>query len=163
MQHWLSRRTAPRVENTMFGTWQRIVLRAFTALEPGLKFVSRGMTTWVPAVLLCTGIAFWRITADIETIGPRVICAIACLAAIRATRNAAYFWVAAFSGIALIFNPFVPDMVSRIAIFGLYLVFVATALLGLAVLKFGPRPRASLSLAVQRRVVLDYRQRSRNL
>jgi hypothetical protein len=147
----------------MFGIRQRIGFSSFTAFEPGLKFISRGMTTWVPAVFLCTGIAFWRITADIETIGPRVICAIACLAAIRATRNAAYFWVAAFSGIAVIFNPFVPDMVSRIAIFGLYLVFAATALLGQAVLKFGPRRPASLSLAVQRRVMLDCRQRSQNL
>jgi hypothetical protein len=123
----------------MFITWQRILLRVCTALEPGLNFISRGMTTWVPAVILCTGIAFWHITADIETIGPRVVCVVACLAAIRAARNAGYFWVAAFGGIAVIFNPFVPDMVSRIAIFGLYFAFVATALLGLAVLKFGLR------------------------
>ena len=92
----------------MMVTWQRIVLRAVNALEPGLKFISRGMTNWVPAVVLITGIAFWRITADIETIGPRIICAAACLAAIRAARNARYFWFAAFAGIAVIFNPFRP-------------------------------------------------------
>ena len=147
----------------MLITWQRIVLRAFTALEPGLNFISRGMKTWVPAVLVCTAIAFWRITADIETIGPRVICAIACLAAIRAARNAGYFWVAAFGGIAVIFNPFVPDMMSRIAVFGLYFVFAATALLGLAVLKFGPRHPASVSLAVQRTVALDCSPRGQAL
>jgi hypothetical protein len=147
----------------MFITWQRIVPRAFTALEPGLNFISRGITTWIPVVILCLGIAFWHITADIETIGPRVICAVACLAAIRAARNEGYFWVAAFAGIAVIFNPFVPDMMSRIAIFGLYFMFAATALLGLAVLKFGPRHPESVSLAVQRRVALDCRQRGQHV
>ena len=80
---------------------------------------------------------FGASTQDIETIGPRIVCAIACLAAIRAARKGGYFWVAAFGGIAVIFNPFVPDMVSRIAIFGLYLVFGSTALLGLAMLNSG--------------------------
>ena len=93
-------------------------------------------------------IALWRITPDIETIGPRIICAIACLAAIRAARKGGYFWVAAFGGIAVIFNPFVPDMVSRIAIFGLYLVFASTALLGLAMLNSGRYHPAPISLAV---------------
>jgi hypothetical protein len=147
----------------MFITWQRVMLRAFTAFEPGLNFISRGMTTWIPAVVLCTGIAFWHITADIETIGPRVICAVACLAAIRAARNAAYFWLAAFAGIAVIFNPFVPDMMSRIAIFGLYFLFASTALLGRAVLKFRPQQPASVSLAVQRRVALEGGQQGQTL
>jgi hypothetical protein len=146
----------------MMVTWQRIVLRAFSILEPRLEFVSRGITSWVPGVVLITGIAFWHITADIETIGPRVICAVACLAAIRAARTAEYSWVAAFAGIAVIFNPFVPDMLSRIAIFGLYFLFASTALLGLAVLKFGPHRPAARSLAVQRRVALDCRQRGQN-
>jgi hypothetical protein len=147
----------------MMVTWHRIVARVFSALEPGLISVSRGMTSWVPVIVLITGIAFWRITADIETIGPRVICAVACLVAIRTARDAGYFWGAALGGIAVIFNPFVPDMVSRIAIFGLYCVFASTALLGLAVLKFGPRQPASLALAVQRRVALDCKQRGQHL
>jgi hypothetical protein len=147
----------------MFITWQRIVLRAFTALEPGLNFISRGITTWGPAVILCAGIAFWRITADIETIGPRVICAVACLAAIRAARNAGYFWLAAFAGIAVIFNPFVPDMVSRIAIFGLYFLFASTALLGRAVLKFRPQQPAPVAKSLPRRVALDGRRQVQNL
>lgn len=134
----------------MFITWQHVMLRAFTAFQPGWKFISRGMTTWLPAVALCTAIASWRITADIETIGPRIICAVACLAAIPAARSGGYFWAAAFAGIAVIFNPFVPDMMSRIAIFGLYSVFASTALLGLAVLKFGQRRPAPVSVAVQR-------------
>lgn len=143
-------------------TWQCIVLRAFSILEPRLEFVSRGITSWVPVIILITGIVFWHITVDIETIGPRVICAVAFLAAIRAARTAEYSWVAAFAGIAVIFNPFVPDMLSRIAIFGLYFLFASTALLGLAVLKFGPHHPASLSLAVQRRVALNGRQRGQN-
>jgi len=147
----------------MFITWQRIVLRAFTALKPGLNFISRRITSWIPVVVLCMGIALWHITADIETIGPRVMCAVACLAAIRAVRNAGYFWVAAFAGIAVIFNPFVPDMMSRIASFGLYFMFTATALLGLAVVKFGSRHPESVSLAVQRRVALDRRQRGQHV
>jgi len=142
----------------MMVTWQRIVLRAGNALEPGLKFISRGMTNWVPAAALIVGIAFWRITADIETIGPRIICAAACLAAIRAARNARYFWFAAFAGIAVIFNPFVPDMMSRITLFGLYFALASTALLGRAVLKFRPQQPAPVSLAVQRRVALDCRK-----
>ena len=121
------------------------------------------MTTWVVAVVVCTAIAFWRITPDIETIGPRIICAIACLAAMRAARNGGYFWLAAFGGIAVIFNPFVPDMMSRIAIVGLYLVFASTALLGLAVLNFGRHRPALISLTVQRRVALDCRQRGQAL
>jgi len=142
----------------MFITWQHLLLRTFTALQPGWNFISRGMTAWVPAVALCTAIAFWRITADVETIGPRVVCALACLAAILAARRGGYFWTAAFAGIAVIFNPFVPDMMSRIAIFGLYFVFASTALLGLAVLKFGQRRPAPASLAVQRRIALACRQ-----
>ena len=147
----------------MMITCQRIVLRAFTALDLGLAFISRGMTTWVPPVILCTGIAFWHITADIEKIGPQVICSVACLAAIWAARKGGYFWVAAFGGIAVIFDPFVPDMVSRIAIFGLYLVFASTALLGLAMLNSGRYHQAPISLAVQRRVALDCRQRGQTL
>jgi hypothetical protein len=142
----------------MFITWQHVALRVFTALQPGLKFISRGMTAWVPAAALCTAIAFWHITVDIETIGPRVICAAACLAAILAARSGGYFWMAAFAGIAVIFNPFVPGMMSRIAFFGLYFVFASTALLGLAMVRFRSYHPAPVSLAVQRRIALACRQ-----
>jgi hypothetical protein len=143
--------------------WQHIVLRAYTTLQLGSKFMTLGIATWAAAVIVCTTIALWRITPDIETIGPRIICAIACLTAIRAARKGGYFWVAAFGGIAVIFNPFVPDMVSRIAIFELYLVFASTALLGLAMLNSGRYHQAPISLAVQRRVALDCRQRGQTL
>jgi len=125
--------------------------------------MTQGIATWASAVIVCTTIVLWRITPDIETVGPRIICAIACLAAIPAARKGGYFWVAAFGGIAVIFNPFVPDMVSRIAIFGLYLVFASTALLGLAMLNSGRYHQAPISLAVQRRVALDCRQRGQTL
>src|SRR5207245_7126729 len=115
-------------------------------------------TIGLPAVVFFTAIAFWHITADIETIGPRIICAVASLAAIRAAHRAGYFWMAAFAAIAVIFNPFVPDMMSRIAIFGLYFLFASTALLGLAILKRGPRRPAPAALAVQRRIALACRQ-----
>lgn len=142
----------------MFITGRQIVLRALTTFQPGLKFISRGMTTWVPSLIVCTAIAFWRITADIETIGPRVICAVACLAAMWAARSGGYYCMAAFAGIAVIFNPFVPDMISRIAIFGLYFVLAAMALLGLAISKLGTYRPAPIALAVQRRIMLDCRQ-----
>lgn len=125
--------------------------------------MTQGMMTWAAGVIVCTAIAFWRITPDIETIGQRIICAVACLAAIQAARKGGYFWVAAFGGSAVIFNPFVPDMMSRIALFGLYLLFASTALLGLPVLQSGTRQTASLSLAAQRRVALDCRQRGQTL
>jgi hypothetical protein len=141
--------------------WQHIVLRAYTTLQLGSKFMTQGIASWAAAVIVCTTIALWRITPDIETIGPR--CAIACLTAIRAARKGEYFWVAAFGGIAVIFNPFVPDMVSRIAIFGLYFLFATTALVGLAVLNSGCYHPAPISLAVQRRVALDCRQRGQTL
>jgi len=144
-------------------TWQHIMLRAYTTLQFGSKFITQGMTSWTAAVVVCAAIALWRITPDIETIGPRTICAIACLAAIRAARKGGYFWVAAFGGIAVIFNPFVPDMVSRIAFFGLYFLFATTALVGLAVLNSGCYHPAPISLAVQRRVALDCRQRGQTL
>jgi hypothetical protein len=144
-------------------TWQRIVLRAYTALQFGSKFMTQGIATWASAAVVCAAIALWRITPDIETIGPRVICAIACLAAIWAARKGGYFWVAAFGGIAVIFNPFVLDMVSRIAIVGLYLVFASATLLGLAILNSGRHRPALISLAVQRRVALDCRQRGQTL
>jgi hypothetical protein len=89
----------------MFILWQHIVLRAHTALQFGSKFMTQGMMTWAFAVIVCTAIALWRISPDIETIGPRIICAIACLAAIWAARKDGYFWVSAFGGIAVIFNP----------------------------------------------------------
>ena len=144
-------------------TWQHIMPRAYTTLQFGSKFITQGMTSWTAAVVVCAAIALWRITPDIETISPRIICAIASLAAIRAARKAGYFWVMAFGGIAVIFNPFVPDMVSRIAIFGLYLVFASTALLGLAMLNSGRYHQAPISLAVPRRVALDCRQRGQTL
>ncbi len=144
-------------------TWQHIMLRAYRTLQFGSKFITQGMTRWTAAVVVCAAIALWRITPDIETIGPRIICAIACLAAIRAARKGGYFWVTAFGGIAVIFNPFVPDMVSRIAIFGLYLVFASTALLGLAMLNSGRYHQAPIALAVQRRVALDCSQRGQTL
>ncbi len=147
----------------MFIIWQHIVLRAYTALQFGSKFIAQGMTNWIPAVVVCTAIAFWRITPDIETIGPRVICAIACLAALRAARKGGYFWVAALGGIAVIFNPFVPDMMSRITLFGLYFLFATTALVGLAILNSVRYHPASISLAVQRRVALDCRQGGQTL
>jgi hypothetical protein len=78
-------------------TWQHIVLGAYTALQFGSKFMIQGMTTWVVAVVVCTAIAFWRITPDIETIGPCIISAIACLA-IWAAHKGGYSWVAAFGG-----------------------------------------------------------------
>jgi hypothetical protein len=144
-------------------TWQHIMLRAYTTLQFGSKFITQGMTSWAAAVVVCAAIALWRITPDIETIGSRIICAIACLAAIRAARKGGYFWVAAFGGIAVIFNPFVPDMVSRIALLGLYFLFATTALVGLAVLNSGRYHPAPISLAVQRRVSLDCRQRGQTL
>jgi hypothetical protein len=144
-------------------TWQHIMLRAYTTLQFGSKFITQGMTSWAAAVVVCAAIALWRITPDIETIGSRIICAIACLAAIRAARKGGYFWVAAFGGIAVIFNPFVPDMVPRIALFGLYFLFATTALVGLAVLNSGRYHPAPISLAVQRRVSLDCRQRGQTL
>jgi hypothetical protein len=143
--------------------WQHLVLRAYTALQFGSKFMTQGIATWASAVIVCTTIAIWRITPDIETIGPRIVCAIACLAAIRAARKGGYFWVAAFGGIAVIFNPFVPDMVSRIALFGLYFLFATTALVGLAVLNSGCYHPAPISVAVQRSVALDCRQRGQTL
>jgi hypothetical protein len=142
----------------MMITWHRFVLGGFKALEPGLRLISQGLTSWVPAVALITGIAFWHITADIEAIGPRLICAVACLTAIYSARSSGYFLPVASGGIAVIFNPFVPDMVSRIAVFGLYFAFAGTILLGRAVLKFTSQQPAPTSLAVQRRVALDCRK-----
>jgi hypothetical protein len=80
--------------------------------------------------------------------------AVACLAAIRASRNAKYFRVAAFGGIAVLFNPIVPDLVSRIAFSGLYFVCASTVLLCLMMLKIGTQ-KPTLSLMVQSRVALD--------
>ena len=142
---------------------EHLELRAYTALQFGSKFMTLGMATWASAVVVCAAIAFWRITPDIETIGPRIICTVASLGAIRATRKGGYLWVAAFGGIAVIFNPFVPDMMSRIAIVGLYLLFASTALLGLAVLNSGRHRPALISLAVPRRVALDCRHRGQTL
>lgn len=144
-------------------TWNHIVLYVYAGLEFASRFMTQGIATWIPAVILCTVIALWCITPDIETIGPRIICVVACLAAIRAARKDGYFWAAAFGGIAVIFNPFVPDMMSRIAIVGLYLVFASTALLGLAVLNSARQHPALISLAVQRRVALDCTQRGQHV
>lgn len=126
--------------------WEHTVSNTFAALKPGAKLILRGITTWVAAVILCTTVAFWHINADIETIVPRLIWVLACLAAIQAARYAGYLWGVAVGGIAVIFNPFVPNMMSRIAIFGLYFLIFATALLGLAALKFRRRQTAPVSV-----------------
>jgi hypothetical protein len=144
-------------------TWNHIVLYANTALQLGSKLMARGIATWALAAVLCAAIAFWRMAADIETIGPRIICAIACLAAIWAARKGGYFLVAAFGGIAVIFNPFVPDMMSRIAMVVLYFVLASAGLLALTVLHSRPQSPALISLAVQRRVALDCRQQGQTL
>jgi len=137
--------------------WEHTVSNPLAALKAGVELIVRGMTTWVAAVILCTTVAFWHINTEIETIVPRLICVLACLAAIQAARHVGYLWGVAVGGIAVIFNPFVPNMMSRIAIVGLYFVCFATALLGLAVLKFGRRQPAPVLLRVQPRVALDLR------
>ena len=137
---------------------EHTVSNAFAPLKLGAELIVRGMTTWVSAVIFCTVIAFWHINTDIETIVPRLICVLACVAAIQAARHAGYLWGVAVGGIAVIFNPFVPNVMSRIAISGLYFACFATALLGLAVLKFGRRQRVPVLLTVQPRVALDVRQ-----
>jgi len=135
--------------------WEQTVSTAFAAVKAGAELIVRGMTTWVAAVILCTTVAFWHITGEIDNIVPRLIFVLACLAAIQAASHAGYLWGAAVIGIAVIFNPFVPNMMSRIAIFGLYFVCFATALLGLAVLKFGRRQ--PVAVTVQPRLALDAR------
>ncbi len=137
--------------------WEHTVSNTFATLKFGVELILRGMTTWVAAVILCATIAFWHINTDIETIIPRLICVLACLAAIQATRHLGHLWGVAAFGIAVIFNPFVPNMMYRIAIVGLYFVCFATALLGLAVLKFGGRQQVPVLLRVQPRVAPDLR------
>jgi hypothetical protein len=137
--------------------WEHTISNTFAALNFTVELMVRGMTSWVAAVILCTTVVFWHVNTEIETIVPRLICVLACLAAIQAARHVGYLWGIAVGGIAVIFNPFVPNMMSRIAIFGLYFVCFATALLGLAVLKFGRRQPVSVLLRVQPRVALDLR------
>jgi hypothetical protein len=137
--------------------WEHTISNTFAALNFTVELMVRGMTSWVAAVILCTTVVFWHVNTEIETIVPRLICVLACLAAIQAARHVGYLWGVAVGGIAVIFNPFVPNMMSRIAIFGLYFVCFATALLGLAVLKFGRRQPVSVLLRVQPRVALDLR------
>jgi hypothetical protein len=137
--------------------WEHTISNTFAALNFAVELMVRGMTSWVAAVILCTTVVFWHVNTEIETIVPRLICVLACLAAIQAARHVGYLWGVAVGGIAVIFNPFVPNMMSRIAIFGLYFVCFATALLGLAVLKFGRRQPVSVLLRVQPRVALDLR------
>jgi hypothetical protein len=137
--------------------WEHTKSNTFAALNFAVELMVRGMTSWVAAVILCTTVVFWHVNTEIETIVPRLICVLACLAAIQAARHVGYLWGIAVGGIAVIFNPFVPNMMSRIAIFGLYFVCFATALLGLAVLKFGRRQPVSVLLRVQPRVALDLR------
>ena len=115
---------------------------------------------WVIAASLCAGILLWRITPDFEAVVPRVVCAAACMAAILAARKSGYLWVAAFGGIAVIFNPIVPDTVSRIVFSVLYVVCASITLLGLAMLNIGDQ-KPALSVLVQRRVALDCRAAGR--
>lgn len=137
--------------------WENTVSNTLAVVKDGLGLIVRGMSTWVAAVILCTAVAFWHINTEIETIVPRLICVLACLAAIQAARHVGYLWGVAVGGIAVIFNPFVPTMMSRIAIFGIYFVCFATALLGLALLKFGRSQPAPVLLTVRSRVALDLR------
>jgi hypothetical protein len=143
--------------------WEHTISNTFAALNFTVELMVRGMTSWVAAVILCTTVVFWHVNTEIETIVPRLICVLACLAAIQAARHVGYLWGVAVGGIAVIFNPFVPNMMSRIAIFGLYFVCFATALLGLAVLKFGRRQPVSVTVRVQPRVALDLRPREKAL
>jgi hypothetical protein len=143
--------------------WEHTISNTFAALNFTVELMVRGMTSWVAAVILCTTVVFWHVNTEIETIVPRLICVLACLAAIQAARHVGYLWGVAVGGIAVIFNPFVPNMMSRIAIFRLYFVCFATALLGLAVLKFGRRQPVSVTVRVQPRVALDLRPREKAL
>lgn len=89
--------------------------------------------TWIPAALLFAGILLWQVSADFDTIFPRAICAIAYLATIRAGCKSRYPQAAAWGGVAVLFNPFFPDMLSRIVFSGLYFLAASTAMVYLAV------------------------------
>lgn len=122
---------------------QGIAFRAFKAVQCTAKSLPNWVMPWTLAVFVTSVILFWRLSPDVESVLPRIICAVALLAAIRFARGTrSYFWVAGFSAIAVLFNPFVPGMLSRIVVFGLYLVCAATAVVCLAVLDIAPRKPA---------------------
>jgi hypothetical protein len=122
---------------------QGIAFRAFKAVQSTATSLPNGVMAWTLAAFVSSGILFWRFTPDVETVLPRIICAVALLAAIRFARGTgSYFWVAGFSAIAVLFNPFVPGMLSRIVVSGIYLVCAATALACLAMLEIAPRKPA---------------------
>lgn len=137
----------------MITQWQRFVLRAFRSFEARLKSLPDGMMVWVLAAGLFSAILFWHFTLDIETVLPRMICAAALLMAVRFVRNAGYFWVVALGGIAVLFNPFVPNMLSRIVVSGFYFACASATLLCFAILDIGSQEPA-LALAAPRSVAL---------
>jgi len=127
----------------MSRNWQGIALHALTTVVARLKSLPNGVVTWVPAALASSGILFWHASADVETVVPRVICVLALLAAVLfASKTRSCLGVVSFAGVAVLFNPFVANMLSRIVVCGLYLAFITTLLLCLLVLEVVARKPA---------------------
>ncbi|PYX04128.1 MAG: hypothetical protein DMG85_18435 [Acidobacteria bacterium] len=61
---------------------------------------------WVSIIALFLAV-LWRSAADYRTILQFVVCAGATFVVLQAARSGKYFWAAAFSGIAALFNPIV--------------------------------------------------------
>ena len=97
---------------------------------------------WVSIIALFLAV-LWRSAADYRTILQFVVCAGATFVVLQAARSGKYFWAAAFSGIAALFNPIVPVELSRRMFLWLDFTCLAMYLVSLALLK----TRTRLSIA----------------
>jgi hypothetical protein len=89
---------------------------------------------WIAIVALFLAV-LWRSSADYRTILQFVVCAGATFVVLQAARSGKYLWAAAFSGIAVLFNPIVPVELSRGMFLWLDLTCLAMFLVSLASLK----------------------------
>lgn len=118
----------------MINKWQDTALRAVTDAQAKLELLPDGLISWALAALASSIILFWHSTFDVETLVPRFVCALALLAALRLVRRT-YLGAACLAGIAVILNPFMPGMLTRIFVSGVYLALAAMLLLCLSFLE----------------------------
>lgn len=111
---------------------------------------------WVKFAVLLLLIAFWCSSPDYETLLLVVVCAAACAVAYRANEKHRYAMATAYGGMALLFNPVAPVMLSSGAFLWACWASIAMFLCGLVLSKHRERvPFSSIADAIKRSESVD--------
>jgi len=106
---------------------------------------------WIRLATLPLLLAFWGSSQDYETFLQFVVCAAGCAAAFQSGEKHRYIMVTAFAGIAVLFNPVVPVMLSPATFLWVCWTSVGMFLFALVLLKQSERvPFTSIADGIKR-------------